>query len=308
MPPARRLKRYKNSRSTKRQKPWSILILITGLTLILGLVVGFFIVKPKNFTDDYKLSLVVNGKDEISVFVFDPRESELVTITIPASVEVDTARDLGKFKLGNVWQLGINEKIGGRLLQESVVKNLGFPVTSWAEEKAFMLINGNFLQKFSAVVTNFDTNLTIGDKIKIALFSLQNSRKKEVDLTETTFLKKTNFVDGALGYQITKSYPSSLILVFSENEISNKQLKVVVKNVSGSNASSIIPAVIEFSGAKVVSELRESADELFCEIVSEEKEFAKKISEVFGCSLKIKKSDGNFDVEISIGKAFSEKY
>lgn len=308
MPPARRLKKYKNSKNKEKRKLFPVFLLVTSVVLVISILIGFFVAKPKKFNDDSKFSIAVNSLEKTYIFVFNPQETELTTIEIPSSVEVDVSRDLGKFKLGNVWKLGQNEKVGGKLLQETVVKNFGFPITSWADDSALNLIHGNIFQKLSAIFNRFDTNLTIGDKIKIATFSIGKARTKVIDLKQTSFLREANFLDGENGYEVTRSYPTSLILVFAESDISKKQLKVAIKNVSGMNSYSIIPWVIEFSGAKVVSELKEPQANIFCEVVSEQKDFAKKISDVFGCAVKIKKLDGNFDAEISIGSDFLQRY
>ncbi len=309
MPPARRLKRYKSSKHKTHIKiPWLYLGIVFLAISLFVLVVCFFILRPKNFDDNSKLSLVINTDENLSIYVIDPAEPEIVKIKIPTETEIDSARDLGKFKAGNIWQLGQNEKIGGKLLQEGIVKNFGFPVSAWADSEADKLFSGNILQKFSVVFSKFDSNLSVGDKFKIALFTMRNVKKKEIDLSETSFLRKTRFMDGESGYTITQSIPSNLVLVFTDSLVSKKQLKVVLKNASGLSSDNTIPSVIEFSGGKVVSELREDGREIYCEVDSSEKEFAKKIAEVFGCTLKLKKAEGNFDVEITIGKEFLKRY
>lgn len=306
MPPARRLARYKGSKTKKKKGSFTKWLFVFGVIVLVSLSSLFF-VKPKKFTDDGKFSFVVNGEESVSVITFDPDLGDITKITIPAITEIDSARNLGKFKLGNIWKLGENEKIGGKLLQESIVKNFGFPVTAWAASEALALTHGNFFQRITSAFSSYETNLSFGDKIKIAMFSLKNSKTKEIDLSKTTFLKKTNLIDGEVGYTITKSIPTNLVLIFSDNDVAKKQFKVVVRNASDSG-SSVIPLTIELTGAKIASELKENTSEVFCVVNSVEKTFAKKIAEVFGCSLKLSKPEGNFDLEIFIGEEFSSVY
>lgn len=117
-----RFKKYKDSK--KKKKSYLIFIVVVFLTLLAFLV--FFLTRARYWDGKTKLSVVINERDNVLISTFDPTLEEVTTVKIPASTQVEVSRSLGSWKLGSVWKLGKNEKVGGRLLQETIVKNFNF--------------------------------------------------------------------------------------------------------------------------------------------------------------------------------------
>ena len=107
----------------------------------------------------------------IGLTVIDPDLSEITTLIIPGDTQVDVARNLGTIRIKNVWQLGINEKIGGSLLPETITKNFLFPVFLWASENASGLADGNLGVILKFVFIPGQNNISFGDRVAMGLYA-----------------------------------------------------------------------------------------------------------------------------------------
>ncbi|MEK7112444.1 MAG: hypothetical protein AAB875_03890, partial [Patescibacteria group bacterium] len=86
-------------------------IALAVFILLLMLLLSF---QTKYWYGRFKVSAVYpTGEGDISVSVFDPKNESITSILIPGSTELDAARQLGTWRAKSVWQLGINEDLGG---------------------------------------------------------------------------------------------------------------------------------------------------------------------------------------------------
>ena len=128
----------------KRNKELSkfILPILAVVTVITGFV--FYLLSPHHWNNKDKLSLTIQRREgDVSTVVFDPKLNEETILTIPGSTEVNVAENLGRLTLKNVWKLGYDQKVRGRLISETVTKNFLFPSFLWSDEKAEALISPN---------------------------------------------------------------------------------------------------------------------------------------------------------------------
>lgn len=302
---ARRLKRKSKSEKKLPRVLLFVLVVLAGLFLLF-----LFLTKKSLWLKDAKFSLVLNGSEEISVVTFDPVASDMTVITIPASLQVDSARGFGKWKLGSIGKLGENEGLPGILLKETIVKNFGFPVYSWMEAEASELLDAGVGKRISSLFLSRKTNLGFVDKLKVSFFltKIQDSDIKKIDLSSTPYLRKTKLAGGEEGYSLTKTLPASLALVFSDTDIANKKLRVQVLNGSSADVLENVASVVELLGAKVVSELKSEPSEEDCKVVTNEELFGKFLSYTFGCKLSLSNPQSSVDVEIEVGEKFSERF
>ncbi len=310
MSPAQRRKRLVKLRArknVKRSLKKFVFIFIIGFFLLL-----FISFQTKFWKSSAKTSLVIRRENgDVTISVFDPELEKVTNMTIPSNTEVDVARQLGRWKLGSVWELGENEKLGGKLLTETVVKHFKLPVVAWADDPARGFTEGNFADVIKASFLPYKTNLGIGDKLKLGLFAIKikNLKREDINFAESNLLRKTVLIDGEEGYLLTNNLPNYIIALFSSPEISSKSTRVVISNATGKGGiAEDIGEVIEVMGAKLANIKREEESDLDCVVAGREEIIVNQIAEVFSCKKSKDLPEGNFDLEIKIGTEFAKRF
>lgn len=306
--PARRRKRRRKEKERAKRNPWLLL-----LTTVAAIAVGaFFITSSKSWDSKSKLTLLVHDpKGDVNLLTFDPVMEEISVIVIPSNTEVEVAQHFGTYQLGNVWKLGQSEGLQGNLLSKTITKNFKFPVYVWAENEALGFASTNYIEVIKAVVSNYRTNLSLGDRFKIAAFSISvsNSRRVELDLSKTQYLSKTKLVDGQDGYIIEKDIPVSILSIFTNPIISGREHRVVITNETGNAAvAERVGEVVEVLGVQVASVRRGDGDTEGCIVGGNDQSSVEIISKIFDCSIKKRDQDANLDIEIVLGSNFEDTY
>ncbi|OGM15345.1 hypothetical protein A2V56_03295 [Candidatus Woesebacteria bacterium RBG_19FT_COMBO_42_9] len=286
-----------------------------GKLIIFGLfasVAIWLFTSSNHFAGENKLTITSPiGEGDVLVVTFDRKVGEVTSIKIPGDTEVSVAGQLGNWRIKSVWQLGINEGVGGRLLAETVTKNFKFPVNAWTDSQGLGLMEESLAARLKAVFYPYDTNLGLGDKISLALFSLgvRNFDRVEVDLSDSSYLKKTRLKDGNEGYMITSSMPQNLIVVFADSEMAVFGVRIILKNFSGDKTlSNDVAGVLEVLGGKVAASVDEQAEDKDCEVLAKKEIFAQKISRLFDCQIINEDPEGNFDLEVRVGRQFAKRF
>ncbi len=279
---------------------------------IFAAVVGLFVIflitfsQTKFWRSGDKLSLSVgDGGGGVSVITFDSKGETITTVTIPGDTQVEVSRGLGTFRLKSVWELGVNEKAEGALTSETVTKNFEFPSYTWVDARA------DLSSPFKTLFSPYKTNLGIGDKIQIALFSLgvKNAGRVNIDLRETSYLKKMILKDGEEGFIVTGSIPQNLSVIFADPEVSSKNFKVIIRDsTQKAGIAREIGEIVEVLGPKVASITKENLGDIDCEVSGKDARFSSKVALVFGCKVVGGKLEGNFDLEIKLGEKFAKRF
>ncbi len=295
----------------RQKKKFSFFRILISLSAILVAVL-FFWSQTKYFRSGDKLSLAVAREDGgVTLATFDLPSQTITTINIPADVQVEVSRGLGTFRLSSVWKLSVNEKSEGVLLAETITKNFRFPVYLWAQEAALGLAKADSPSLVRGIVSPYKTNLGIGDKISIALFSLgvKNTNRVNIDLGDTSYLRKQKFRDGEEGFVISGSIPQTLGVIFSDPEVSSSNYKAQIRDASGEpGIATDLGEIIEVLGPKVASIKKEETKDLDCKVAGKNSRFVLKVARVFGCKETSASVQGNFDLEITIGKVFAKRF
>lgn len=296
----------------KNRKKLSPLPFLFALALMF-FVVFLFLFKTSIWDGKGKFILVVNGRDDVLVSVFDPKREAIVGISIPQSVQIAVAGELGTWKLGNVWQLGHNEKREGGLLAKTVAKNFGFPVYAWGDSKAAGFTDKRLGKILPAIFGGYKTSLKIGDRIKLGLFALKVGTVKRTwinlaDVGES--LKKETFLDGSKGFVLRGDVPDRIVALFSDEAVAAKNYKarfiLSTERVKSIDAAS---RVIEVMGVKVASVVKENPEDLNCLVLGEDTKLVKSVALVFGCGKQEKKRiEGSFDIEVILGEQFNKNF
>ena len=207
--------------------------------------------------------------------------------------------------------MGENEGFTGKLAVETVTKYFNFPVYKWADTSAIGLSNGGIVPMLRAVFSSYKTNLKIGDRIGILIFLLRikNTGRTDIDLNETSYLKKATFIDGGGGYVVSGSPSQKLTSIFVDNNISKKGSTILIKDASGkSGVAEDVGEVIQVIGAKVASIQRIDKKDVDCFVSGKNSEFSKKIARIFSCDIDEDKLESSFDFEIQIGEQFAKRF
>jgi hypothetical protein len=280
----RRVKRFKKKQRSRFLGIF-IKIILPLILLIIGILSFWFNTRYWNGKD--KVAVVEQGSGgDVFVRIYDPVLSEVTTLVIPGETEVSVSRNLGTLRIKNVWQLGVNEKLEGKLLAQTVTKNFLFPVFLWRGEGL--------------------TNVPFGDRFLLWVFEkrAKNLQKSEINLGESQYIKRLKLSDGELGFKLVGDISERLTVYFSDNDFSQKAPGIYIKDKTGSfGVAENVGRVIEVLGGKVTTVEKAEPDDSDC-IVSGD--FSKKIARVFDC--KVQKGSGKFDVEITLGKAFAKRF
>lgn len=248
-----------------------------------------------------------NSSGDVVVTVLDPVLGEETNITIPGDTEIQVARNYGSFRIKNVWQLGINEKLGGRLLAETVTNNFLFPTSLWSQEG--MSDPWKFIFKPGL------TNISFADRLAIIYFKLgvKSIDKTEIDLGKNQFLKKQILADGESGYVVNSPISGRLTVFFVDNEFSNilssgKNLKFsLIDATDKPGVANRVGAILEVLGGKVASVERQTVrDNIDCEVSGKNKDVVHKISILFDCSIKTYETD--YDLIMTLGSKFAKRF
>jgi len=307
--PARRerFNKYKKAKNQKKINVKVILFIVFLLITIFVLLFGF-----SHFRKESKITIVSREKSgDVLVINFDRSASKITTVRIPGDTEVEVARQLGAWRLKSVWQLGLNEKIGGRLLATTIIKNFHFPVFAWTDSLGAGLASDSASSILKAVVIPYDTNLGFGDKVRLALFSLgvKNIDRQEINLGKSSYLRETNLKDGERGYEIFGQIPEKLLPVFYDPYLAQKEAKIVIINTSGeARLSSMLGAILRTLGGQVVAIFERNETDINCEISGNDSLIEYKINLLLDCRKSKVEPEGNYDFQIIIGKEFAERF
>ncbi|MFH1971512.1 MAG: hypothetical protein ABIJ05_03980 [Patescibacteria group bacterium] len=312
MTPAQRRKNLRDFKKKKTSKKLNIFILLA--LLFVTIILGLYYFGKRHCLGDLKISMVfpdTNGN--IIVSTFNKEEKEITLINIPQNTQLEVSRQLGSWKAKSLWQLGVNEKYEGKLLQETVTKNFHFPVSIWANEDAFGFVSGNFIKLIKATLFPYKSNLSLGDRLCLFFisFGIQNEKINYYDLSERGVLKGTRLTDGEEGYVVSKDVPMNIMSSFSESISSDFGYMVQIVNATGSRSmAENIGKTIESMGFKITSIKEEASinDDVDCLIYGKDRDIVKKISLIYSCERQDNKNDEGFDIVIKLGSKFSKRY
>ena len=308
-PAQRRKKRAKQKAKRNGKNSYKKLLFIFLVPLLVFLLITL---QTRFWKSSEKTFLAISKEGgEVAISVFDPELEKITNIIIPKNTEVDVARQLGRWKLGSVRELGENEDLEGMLLAETIVKHFKLPVAAWADSPALGFAEGDILGIVKASLLPYKTNLGIGDKLKLGLFSIRikNLKRENIDFSEGNILKKVTLIGGEEGYVLAGRLPNYIVALFSNPDISSEGATVIILDATGkANVAEEVGEVIEVMGVKIANIKKEEVADFDCEVKGKDKELLEEITQVFSCKKLKVMPEGNFDLEIKIGKDFTRRY
>lgn len=301
MKSAQRKKRLENN--ARKGRILGILIKVfIPLCLLLSIII-YLKLSAKYWNGVDKFAFVFQRSNgDIGITVLDPVLVEETTLVIPGNTQVNVARNYGILTIKNVWKLGIDEKLGGRLLAQTVTDDFLFPTNLWSDRGI------GDVWKF--IFENKETNISFGDRLSAGLFAMKvkSIDQTEINLGKSDFLQKQILTDGQQGYILSGQISGRLTQYFSDNRFADKNLKFGIIDQTGSfGVANGLGQILEVLGGKVVSvDKRTTQNTLDCQVAGQNPDVVEKVSELFFCQ---KISDHtNFDLEVIIGREFAKRF
>ncbi len=199
-------------RKYKRIEPKKNINILLKIILFIVLVVSIFIYKLETIDSYNYINKSKNGDTE--VYVVNNKNDSYIKYVISKDTEFESSRNYGMYKNSSLWVLGEKEKIGGRLVAETLLKNMYLPVYLWKDgEKT----NLNFFQKIKSMiiekksgVSNYELEIdNIPNSVYINFsspFINENTKIEVQDLTgEIGMIDKISKIIESLGGKITSN-------------------------------------------------------------------------------------------------------
>jgi hypothetical protein len=298
-------------RTVKKNKKTSIKKIFLFILFFLSVILILLYFLPSKFWDGKnRLVVVRSGESKIFVDIFNPEVDQLISISIPANTEVQAGYGLGEWKLGSIPELGKIEKIGPRLLKDTISKSFKFPVDAWVNADAEGLVSGRLTSKLKFLFNSTSTNLTFMDRLKLVVFTAGAKSRTEFALEDSGYLKKAKLLTGEDGFIIEKNLPLKIAKYFSLPLFEEQNLRIRITDATGGTYKvSEMSQLIDVLGSKVLSiNTEDQQKDLDCKLRGKNKIAIKKLENIFGCSFQNKSIDGNFDIEIIIGEGFAKRF
>ena len=303
----RRAKRLK--RKKKESRRFGLSRRLGFLALIFAAVYLFVSLSTKFWKQDKKLAIVVVGDSSVTVGVFDPVSEKITSFAIPADLQVNAARQYGVWRIGALRNLGKDEGVGTKLVSESILFHLNLPVFIWAEQEAEGFLGDSIWGVLKASLYPYDTNLGVGDKLKLGFFALSTKRfkKEEIDFSRLANFKRQTLKDGEEGFVLTKDLPASITSHFSDNYFSSQRIAIQIVNKSGRlEASEVLAGVVEVLGAKAAAIVNEEAEDFDCLVTTDDKMVSETLADIFSCK-GVEGATGSFDARLEVGTEFADR-
>jgi len=309
MPPRKRSRLADRKKPAQKFKLGRKLVGLLIFFIILLLASFLLITRHGIWNKKDRLALAVNTNQNVTLLIFDPSAGTITSINIPQNLEVEASRQLGRWKIGSIWDLGRLEGYSGSLLAETITKSLKFPTEAWANEQALGLVGEGLHPLVRSVFARYETNLTLGDRINLAIFSF--SRKPgdrvELALTDTSYVYQATLKDGVSGYILRSEMPSVLAAKVADSSISSEGKIVSIKDqTANSQTATQVGEIIQSLGAKLASIKKSDPQDIDCLVEGSASNTRQKIASIFNCE--VVNSSSSVDITIVLGKRFSDRF
>ena len=290
--------RRRNRKRQPTRKPVSRRVKITfGIisAVILLFFVAVWIFSSRAITVGTYSVVYTGSEGNALVSVYDFEAGEITTIDIPAETYLASAYGFGDWRVASLPKLGNQEGYGGELLRLSLVKSLHFPIDAWAEGRELLVTN---------------SSLSFQEKAQLKLFELRTPSQNwsEIQLADTGYLRKSSIPDGEDGYLVARELPPEVGTVFTI-PLTSGLLRVGIydhTDVGGNTIKNLSEVVHILGGDWAVIE--KQSEDIDCIVRGKNELIVKRISDVLVCEIGRGAVEGNFDIEITVGNIFKERF
>lgn len=304
-------RRRRNIASKPKKVPGKLVFITLFVFFIVVVLLALvWIILPSKWDQSKRLTVaIVNEEKQTSILIFSPQTSGITQVLIPSNTQLQVARQLGSYPIGNVYKLGSQEKLGGKLMAESITKSLKLPSDQWSEKPLLNLTDLTISSALKAAFSPYASSLTIKDKIKLALFSLRvkPSRFNQVDLQNIGYLIPSTLKDGSEGFVARLEPPLALSTYFADPDLVSA--KIAIQDFTDSvSIADELGQIIEMLGGKVFAVYDKPTTQEDCTIVTTSAHKADLIASLLDCQINEQSSENGFDIQINIGKGFEKRF
>ena len=206
-----------------------------------------------------KFAYVNNSDGNVEVVVIDSTKDKYLKILIDKDFTVESSRNYGQYRIGNLWILGRKDGTYGKLVAETVTKNFAIPIYLWKDGR---YSNLNLLQIIKSIF------------VKNQLF--------DYDYT----LKTTNT-------------PDSVLINFINSEADSSSSKLEIVDLTGSsNLAENIVNILGVYGVKATSYSKGYDENLDCEVSGSNRDLVDVVSKIFSCQKKSDNKETDLRIRI----------
>ena len=328
--------REQRERKIKFFKKLIGVLLFLSFFFVAGLIIFKIWCFTKNSLWDGKerVNFVISSKDAYVVSL-QPGEKNMVVIKIPEETLVEVTHGYGKYRVGSVYLLGEQEKIGGgRILGETIQEYLGIAMDGYLGREAIWILGvgseqdlekkdytlkrkvNKLLGLLKILKGDLDTNFSKLDlfRLWICASGVRPGRITYFNLAESYGSSETRLPDGQNAYEVEPEMLEGIVKKnFIYGPIKKENFLIEIDNSTGyPEAGEKIARILTNMGADVVSVLQTSIKQDECLVLATRKlknsYSVKKIKRVFNCKFEEgMKTGGRADIMVIIGEAYYKK-
>lgn len=301
--PARR--RQRTRQTINKPMPKKVKYVFIGVLSVFIFMISFIWVLSSKAIDSDKFTIVYANGDDATAVVYDFALGEATKIIIPSDTYISSAYGYGDWRIASLPKLGEQEGHDGELLRLSLVKSLHFPVDAWVVGD---IPSSNVLKVGRIFGQN--SSLNIRQKMQLAMFVIRTPAQSwySIDLADTSFISKEKLPDGEEGYVISRAIPPQLGTIFTI-PIDDELLRVGIYDYTdkrGTTIKNLTESIHILGGDWAIIEKGE--EDIDCIVRGENEMVVSRVSRVLVCEISTEKLEGNFDVEVVVGKKFQERF
>lgn len=238
----------------------------------------------------YNLNLIYKNKENISLFVINPKEFKVSGLEIPSNAFIDVPGGFGSWELRSIFDLGGGDSSkGSKLLKSSLSLFFGLPVDGFLESgeyessEVFESLSKNPFS-FTNWLGKIDSDLTPLELIRLYVF-LQQVRSDKIEnlsLLKLSVLESINLPDGSSVYLPNSRLDSFIIENLSDLGIKNEQKTIAVFN--GTNTPGLAQKfgrLINNMGGNVVISGNTEEKFKYSLVYGEESDTKKRLAQLF---------------------------
>lgn len=256
---------------------------------------------------------VIVAADNPTIYSYNPKNNELLVITVPKNTEVEAAGGYGNFFAGSLWELGVRKGVGGEILSASLTRALGFPIDAWVDWRGERLL----LSKSPniEVLGPIMTNLTFFDRFNLLLAAGGTSQvnRRMIDLEGIGIIKKTVLADGVGGFTVLPERAKVVFEAFRDETVLGEGRTLVVVNTTGERGlAADVVRVAATLGLRVVGTSQREDKVRGCIVKKrpnvKDSVSARRLAGIFACRQEVGNFSGASDMELILGEEFARRF
>ncbi len=134
--------------------------------------------------------------------------------------------------------------------------------------------------------------------------AVKNTKRIDLDLSDSTFLDSKRLIDGTMGFTISDTPPKSVLTYFASPQMNAYPKVALIDNTGQVGFSEDFSVLLEVLGGKVLSITRNAPSDDGCVVDSKDRGTMLLFENLFDCKRGGLLKEGSFDTIITLGRAF----